>query len=59
MIICIHIEDIETIKYCKGELIGSGAYGKVYQGLDTTNGHLVAIKSIHVSCKFNNIYSCR
>ena len=37
------------LKYSKGELIGSGAYGKVYQGLDTTNGSLLAIKNINVS----------
>jgi serine/threonine protein kinase len=30
-------------------MIGSGAYGKVYQGLDITNGQLLAIKTIHVN----------
>ena len=40
--------DIEPIKYTKGELIGSGAYGKVYQALDLTNGNLLAIKTIEL-----------
>lgn len=40
--------EVAPLKYSKGELIGSGAYGKVYQGLDTTNGSLLAIKNINV-----------
>ena len=31
-------EDDTPLKYCRGELIGQGAYGKVYQGLDTIYG---------------------
>jgi hypothetical protein len=27
-----------VIHYCRGELLGHGAYGKVYQGLDTSTG---------------------
>lgn len=34
------------INYHKGELIGHGAYGKVYQALDISNGQLLAIKNI-------------
>ena len=35
-----------TFNYHKGELIASGAYGKVYQGLDISTGQLLAIKNI-------------
>ncbi len=42
------LNEIEPIKYTKGELIGSGAYGKVYQALDLTNGNLLAIKTIEL-----------
>jgi serine/threonine protein kinase len=37
-----------VIHYCKGELLGHGAYGRVYQGLDTATGQLLAIKTIQV-----------
>lgn len=37
------------IKWKKGELIGSGAYGKVYLGLNVNNGQMIAIKSIQLS----------
>jgi serine/threonine protein kinase len=33
----------------KGTLIGTGAYGRVYQGLDTKTGQMVAIKTIKFS----------
>ena len=39
-------EDGERIDFAKGELIGSGAFGKVYQGLDINSGQLIAIKNI-------------
>jgi serine/threonine protein kinase len=41
--------DDHQIDYVKGELVGQGAYGKVYQGLDISNGQLLAIKNIQVS----------
>lgn len=34
--------------YCKGELLGSGTYGKVYLGLNMFSGQLLAIKHIKV-----------
>ena len=38
----------DPIIYVKGELVGQGAYGKVFQGLDISNGQLLAIKNIEV-----------
>ena len=40
--------DIDNNRYVKADLIGSGAYGKVYQGLDTENGQIIAIKTIEL-----------
>ena len=37
-----------VIQYKRGEMIGSGAYGKVYSGLILNTGQVVAIKSILV-----------
>jgi len=39
------------IKWERGDLIGSGAYGKVYQGLNLNNGRLIAIKSVQIGSK--------
>jgi len=36
------------IKWKRGELIGRGAYGKVYQGLDLNTGKIIAIKTVIV-----------
>ena len=41
-------EIYQEIKWERGELIGSGTYGKVYQGLNLNNGNLIAIKSVHI-----------
>ena len=37
----------------KGELIGTGSYGNVYQGLNLINGRLIAIKHIEFKNKRN------
>ena len=41
-------EKYQEIRWERGELIGSGTYGKVYQGLNLNNGNLIAIKSVHI-----------
>lgn len=35
--------------YKKGDLIDSGAYGKVYKGFDLNTGQLLAIKTIKIT----------
>jgi serine/threonine protein kinase len=37
---------LQPIKYVKGDLIGSGEYGRVYEALDMNGGKLFAIKTI-------------
>lgn len=44
-----HVHDRPTIwhfQWTKGELIGSGAFGKVYLGFNQDTGHLVAVKQV-------------
>jgi serine/threonine protein kinase len=50
------------IRFKKGELIGEGSYGKVYQGFDEQQGKLIAIKELDLRrvssknlkvCKYN------
>jgi len=36
-------------RYLRANEIGHGAYGKVYMGLDSKKGRIVAIKQITVS----------
>jgi len=36
------------IKWIKGALIGAGSFGKVYLGMDATNGLLMAVKQVEV-----------
>ena len=50
-----NMEEVDAIQYVKGELIGSGAYGKVYSALDMITGQLLAVKTIEVSVMFNCI----
>jgi len=38
--------DDNPIVYSRGEKIGQGAYGTVFQGLDSKKGNLLAIKNI-------------
>jgi hypothetical protein len=35
--------------WTKGELIGQGAFGSVYLGMDNDSGQLMAVKQVHVS----------
>ncbi|KAI0322221.1 hypothetical protein OF83DRAFT_905882 [Amylostereum chailletii] len=43
------------IKWIKGALIGSGSFGKVYLGMDASNGLLMAVKQVEVpSASMNN-----
>ena len=38
------------VNWCRGELIGAGAFGRVYLGLNSDNGELMAVKQV-VSAK--------
>ncbi|PRQ30409.1 putative protein kinase RLK-Pelle-DLSV family [Rosa chinensis] len=37
-----------SIQWRKGELIGSGAFGRVYMGMNTESGELIAVKEVLV-----------
>jgi len=38
-----------TFKWVKGQLIGKGTFGKVYLGMNTTTGELLAVKQVEVN----------
>lgn len=40
-----------TFKWVKGELIGKGSFGKVYLGMNTTTGEILAVKQVEVNPK--------
>ena len=40
-----------TYRVIRGQLIGKGTYGRVYVGINTTNGEVLAIKQVEVSQK--------
>ena len=42
------IPDLQ-IRWVKGDIIGSGASGRVYMGLDEDTGGLIAVKEIQFS----------
>lgn len=45
----IEEDDYSPIKYKKGQLLGTGAYGRVYQAINESNGKLLAVKTIMVN----------
>lgn len=40
-----------TFKWVKGQLIGKGSFGRVYLGMNTTTGELLAVKQVEVNPK--------
>lgn len=40
-----------TFKWVRGQLIGKGTFGKVYLGMNTTTGELLAVKQVEVKPK--------
>lgn len=38
-----------TFKWMRGQLIGKGTFGRVYLGMNTTTGELLAVKQVEVS----------
>ena len=39
----------QTFKWVKGQLIGKGTFGRVYLGMNTTTGELLAVKQVEVN----------
>ncbi|XP_031378437.1 mitogen-activated protein kinase kinase kinase NPK1 isoform X2 [Punica granatum] len=42
-------EDAPPIRWRKGELIGSGAFGRVYMGMNLDSGELLAVKQVLIA----------
>ncbi|KAH7858932.1 hypothetical protein Vadar_029519 [Vaccinium darrowii] len=42
-------EDAPTIRWRRGELIGCGAFGRVYMGMNIDSGELLAIKQVSIA----------
>ncbi|XP_057476242.1 mitogen-activated protein kinase kinase kinase NPK1-like [Actinidia eriantha] len=42
-------EDAPLIRWRKGELIGCGAFGRVYMGMNLDSGELLAVKQISIA----------
>ncbi|KAL6201835.1 hypothetical protein ACLB2K_025547 [Fragaria x ananassa] len=40
-------DEAASIKWRKGDLIGSGAFGRVYMAMNTESGELIAVKEAH------------
>nr|POE93199.1 map kinase kinase kinase mkh1 [Quercus suber] len=40
-----------TFKWMRGQLIGKGTFGRVYLGMNTTTGELLAVKQVEVNAK--------
>jgi mitogen-activated protein kinase kinase kinase len=46
-------EDAPPIRWRKGELIGCGAFGRVYMGMNLDSGELLAVKQVNdFNCYF-------
>ncbi|GAB7361249.1 hypothetical protein MBLNU230_g1310t1 [Neophaeotheca triangularis] len=43
-----------TFKWMRGQLIGKGTFGRVYLGINTTTGELLAVKQVEVNPKQSN-----
>ncbi|KAK0842387.1 mitogen-activated protein kinase kinase kinase [Friedmanniomyces endolithicus] len=43
-----------TFKWMRGQLIGKGTFGRVYLGMNTTTGELLAVKQVDVNPKAPN-----
>lgn len=39
-------DETPSIQWRKGDLIGSGAFGRVYMGMNTESGALIAVKEV-------------
>jgi len=44
-----------TFKWMRGQLIGKGTFGRVYLGMNTTTGELLAVKQVEVNPKAQNV----
>jgi mitogen-activated protein kinase kinase kinase len=44
-----------TFKWMRGQLIGKGTFGRVYLGMNTTTGELLAVKQVEVNPKNPNV----
>ncbi|XP_071697618.1 mitogen-activated protein kinase kinase kinase ANP1-like isoform X2 [Rutidosis leptorrhynchoides] len=42
-------ENVQTIRWRKGELIGCGAFGQVYMGMNLDSGELLAVKQVSIA----------
>ncbi|KAM0716883.1 hypothetical protein Q7P37_006735 [Cladosporium fusiforme] len=49
-----HPERQPTFKWMRGQLIGKGTFGRVYLGMNTTTGELLAVKQVEVNHKAPN-----
>jgi mitogen-activated protein kinase kinase kinase len=48
------VETQPTFKWMRGQLIGKGTFGRVYLGMNTTTGELLAVKQVEVNPKSQN-----
>lgn len=42
-------DDVSSIRWRKGELIGCGAFGQVYMGMNLDSGELLAVKQVSIA----------